>query len=195
MNRQEYLDALRRALWQMPSDERESQIAYYDELIRDMCEDGMTETEATARLGAPDAVASELLSALPLGTLVKSRITGQKDRSPLMLVLLVLGFPLWFPLLAAAFAVAFSLLVVMWSLVASFAAVVLALLAATAALLIALPLGYVEGSPLMAVGLLLAMAGAGILLGLALPPLARAMGRLSKAFVRLVKSIFISKES
>ena len=49
MNKQEYLDALGRALAQMPGEEREKQIAYYDELIQDMCEDGMSETEARCR--------------------------------------------------------------------------------------------------------------------------------------------------
>ena len=51
MNREEYLEKLRLALAQMPAEEKERQIAYYDELISDMCEDGMSETEATAKLG------------------------------------------------------------------------------------------------------------------------------------------------
>ena len=57
MNREEYLEKLRLALAQMPAEEKERQIAYYDELISDMCEDGMSETEATAKLGDPAKVA------------------------------------------------------------------------------------------------------------------------------------------
>ena len=49
MNKQEYLSALEYALEQMPPEEREKQLAYYDELICDMCEDGMSEEEATLR--------------------------------------------------------------------------------------------------------------------------------------------------
>ena len=94
MNKREYLDALRRALAQMPGEEKEKQLAYYDELIQDMCEDGMNETEATARLGEPDTVAQELLAALPLWALVKTRVRPSGGFSPLVIALLVLGFPL-----------------------------------------------------------------------------------------------------
>ena len=194
MNKQDYLDALRRALEQMPPEEWEKQLAYYDELICDMCEDGMSEEEATARLGNPGAVAQELLAALPLSTLVKTRISSGGSLSPLVIALLVLGFPLWFPLLVSFGAVLLSLLITLWAIFISYAAVVFALLASALALAVALPLGYVEGSPLMAVGLLLASAGAGILLALALPPLARLLGRATKALGRGVKSIFIKKE-
>ncbi len=96
MNKQEYLGALEYALAQMPPEEREKHLAYYDELICDMCEDGMSEEEATSRLGDPNAVAQELLAALPLATLVKTRIRSGGSLSPLVIALLVLGFPLWF---------------------------------------------------------------------------------------------------
>lgn len=194
MNKQEYLDALRCALAQMPGEEKEKQIAYYDELICDMCEDGMSEEEAAARLGDPNAVAQELLAALPLSTLVKTRISSGGSLSPLVIALLVLGFPLWFPLLVSCGAVVLSLLITIWALFVSYAAVAAALLISAIALAIALPLGFVEGSPLMAAGLLLAAAGAGILLALSLPPLARLLGRATKALGRGVKSIFIKKE-
>ena len=111
-----------------------------------------------------------------------------------MIALLVLGFPLWFPLLVSCGAVVLSLLITIWALFVSYAAVAAALLISAIALAIALPLGFVEGSPLMAAGLLLAAAGAGILLALSLPPLARLLGRATKALGRGVKSIFIKKE-
>ena len=183
MNREEYLEKLRLALAQMPAEEKERQIAYYDELISDMCEDGMSETEATAKLGDPGKVAEELLAALPLGTLVKSRIKSAGGLSALTIALLVLGFPLWFPLLISAFAVVFSLLlallVTIWSL--------------------ALISGSVTGSPLVIIGTALAAAGLCILGALALPPLFRALASLSRTLCRGlwrgIKSIFIKKEN
>ena len=193
MNKQEYLGALEYALAQMPPEEREKHLAYYDELICDMCEDGMSEEEATSRLGDPNAVAQELLAALPLATLVKTRIRSGGSLSPLVIALLVLGFPLWFPLVSCG-AVVLSLIITMWALFVSYAAVAAALLISAIAMAIALPLGYVESSPLMAAGLLLAFTGAGLLLALALPPLARLLGRATKAIGRGVKSIFIKKE-
>ncbi len=194
MNREEYLAALRRALAQMPQEELEKQLAYYDELIRDMCEDGMSESEATAKLGDPEAVAKELLAALPLGTLVKSRIRSAGGLSGLTIALLVLGFPLWFPLIAAFFAVALSVLVTLWALAISLAAVVLSLGLAAIAVPIGIVSGMLTGSPLMLMGCALSAAGLCVLGALGLPPLFRGMLRLCRAFGRGVKSIFIKKE-
>jgi hypothetical protein len=61
-----------------------------------------------------------------------------------MLLLLILGFPLWFPLLIAAFCILFSVAVVIatlamvvpWSLVVSFGASALGLLIAGTAILV-----------------------------------------------------------
>ncbi len=194
MSKGEYLEKLRRALAQMPQEELEKQLAYYDELISDMCEDGMSEAEATAKLGEPGAVAEELLSALPLGTLVKSRVKSASALPGLTIALLVLGFPLWFPLLAAVGAVLLSLLITLWALALSFGAVVLSLGAAAIAAPFALVFGYVEGSPLMIVGASLAAAGLCVLGATALPVVFRGIARLCRAVGHGVKSIFIKKE-
>ena len=139
MNKQEYLGALEYALAQMPPEEREKHLAYYDELICDMCEDGMSEEEATSRLGDPNAVAQELLAALPLATLVKTRIRSGGSLSPLVIALLVLGFPLWFPLLVSCGAVVLSLIITMWALFVSYAAVAAALLISAIAIKVSSP--------------------------------------------------------
>ena len=193
MNKQEYLGALEYALAQMPPEEREKHLAYYDELICDMCEDGMSEEEATSRLGDPNAVAQELLAALPLATLVKTRIRSGGSLSPLVLALLVLGFPLWFPLLASVFAVVLSLLITLWALFVSYAAVVFALGLCAVATPLALVFGFAEGSPLVLVGLALTSAGLCVLGALLIPPLFRGLTALCRAVVRSVKSIFIKK--
>lgn len=194
MNKQEYLEILRRALAQMPSEELEKQIAYYDELISDMCEDGLSETEATARLGDPSAVAEELLAALPLGTLVKTRIQSESKPSALIIVLLVLGFPVWFPLLVSIGAVILSLLITLWALAVSFGAVVLSLGVSAVAVPLALATGFLNGSPLMLLGGALAAAGLCVLGALALPGVFRGVVRISRAVGRGIKSIFIMKE-
>lgn len=193
MNKQEYLGALEYALAQMPPEEREKHLAYYDELICDMCEDGMSEEEATSRLGDPNAVAQELLAALPLATLVKTRIRSGGSLSPLVIALLVLGFPLWFPLLVSCGAVVLSLIITMWALFVSYAAVVFALGLCAVATPLALVFGFAEGSPLVLVGLALTSAGLCVLGALLIPPLFRGLTALCRAVVRSVKSIFIKK--
>ena len=101
MTKAEYLERLRVSLALMPPEEREAQLAYYEELFDDMLEDGMSEAEAAAHLGAPEDVAETLLAEIPMSTLVKNRVQAQGKPSALTVVLLVLGAPLWLPLLMA----------------------------------------------------------------------------------------------
>ena len=48
MNKSEFLRILRQRLGQLPAEEREQNIAYYEELFSDMLEEGMSEEEAAA---------------------------------------------------------------------------------------------------------------------------------------------------
>ena len=194
MTKTEFLDKLRRCLAQMPPEELEKQLAYYEELFDDMLEDGMSEAEAAAHLGDPAEIAKELLSELPLGTLVKSRVKQEKGWTPLAIVLVVLGFPVWFPLLVSAFAVILSLLITLWAVAISLGAVVLALGVSAIAVPIAVVTGAISGPPLILIGAALAAAGLCVLGALGIPPLFRAMGRLCRGIWRGVKSIFIIKE-
>ena len=43
MNKSEFLRILRQCLGQLPAEEREQNIAYYEELFSDMLEEGMSE--------------------------------------------------------------------------------------------------------------------------------------------------------
>lgn len=152
MTKADYLDRLRASLALMPAEEREAQLAYYEELFDDMLEDGMSEAEVSERLGAPEAVAQELLAEIPLGTLVKNRVKAEGRPSAMTIILLVLGAPLWLPLLLAFFAVLLSVLITFWA--------------------VGLSLGVV----LPAVGLSLAAVGVGALIRLVTLPFLTALG-------------------
>lgn len=183
MTRAEYLERLRAALALMPAEEREAQLAYYEELFDDMLEDGMSEAEATSHLGAPEDVAETLLAEIPMSTLVKNRVQARGKPSALTVVLLVLGAPLWLPLLIAAFAILFSLLITLWALGLGLGIV----LPAVGISLIALGLGTLLGQTalplLMAVGGVLCGAGV-LILGVML------MGVIMRGFARLCRSIW-----
>lgn len=194
MSRTEFLSALRLRLAQMPPEELERQIAYYDELLNDMTEDGLDEREAVEKLGDPAQIAQELLMEMPLGTLVKSRVKSEGGLSAMTVVLLVLGFPLWFPLLLSVAAVLLAVLITLWALVLSLGAVVLSLGITAGALLGALFFGYLAVSPLMLAGLALIAGGLCILGYLLLRPLARGMAKLCAELMKWVKSLFIKKE-
>jgi uncharacterized membrane protein len=194
MTKTDYLARLRESLALMPAEEREAQLAYYEELFDDMLEDGMSEEQVVEHLGAPETVAEELLAEIPMTTLVKNRVKAEGRPSALTVVLLVLGFPLWFPLLVSVFAVVLSLVITLWALVIGFAAVVFSLGVTAIAAPVALVAGGFQGSPLMVAGYALIAAGLCLLGVLALPPLCGAMARLCRAIGRGVKSIFIKKE-
>lgn len=96
MNKQEFLAALARELEPLPREERYQTLRYYDELIDDRLEDGQEEEAVIQSLGDPKAVAEELL-----GEEEQPLVPGRGLRVWL-LVLLVLGFPLWGSLLLVA---------------------------------------------------------------------------------------------
>lgn len=53
MSKADFLRLLERALAQLSEEERQKNLEYYSELLDDMMEEGMTEAEATAKLGSP----------------------------------------------------------------------------------------------------------------------------------------------
>ena len=127
MNKEEFLNRLREALKGLPAAETEKSALYYAEILDDRMEDGMSEVEAVASLGAPEEVAENLKLELPLGTLVRSKMSGSGVGAGTV-VLLVLGSPVWLPLLLAGLAVALSLAISLWAIVLSLWTVVLALM-------------------------------------------------------------------
>ena len=102
MNKSEFLHILRSCLGQLTAEEREQNIAYYEELFSDMLEEGMSEEEAAAHLGDPEQIAREILAEQPLPLLVKSRVRPSGGWTALSITLIVLGSPVWLPLLMAA---------------------------------------------------------------------------------------------
>ncbi len=194
MNKAEFLDALRGALSQMPPEELDRHLAYYEELFADMQEDGLTEQEAAAKLGDPAQIAQELLMELPLGTLVKTRVKSAGGLSALNIALLVLGFPLWLPLLLAFGAVLLAILISLWAVVLSLGAAVLALGLVSAASLVGIFLSVVSASPLLLIGTALIAGGLCVLGALALRPLCRGMAKLCALFFKWIKSWFIKRE-
>ena len=95
MNKQEFLSALARELDSLPREEREQTLTYYGELIDDRLEDGQDEGEVTQSLGNPKAVAQALLGE-------EQPQLPNRGLRVWVIVLLVLGFPLWGSLLLTA---------------------------------------------------------------------------------------------
>ena len=196
MTKNSFLSALDRALSQLPPEEREKHLSYYSELIDDMVEDGMSEEEATAKLGDVREIADTILHETPLPLLVKTSVRRERSLSALAIVLLILGFPLWGSLLLAVIAVALAAYAVLWAVIVVLFAAVLAVGVGAAALLVVfiLNLGIGLGKALMVLGAALAFAGVCLLL-LALSVLAaKLVCKATAAMGRGIKSLFIRKE-
>jgi len=199
MRKQEFLDKLKVSLWSMPEADKQRSADYYAEMIDDRMEDGLSEEEAVAAIGDLDEIVKQILneSPRPPATVHKEQKQKQQKRGleTWMIVLLVLGSPLWVPLVASAAGTVLSIYVSLWS-------VVIALYATTFALGIA-ALGCVVGSFFMigsipkvivAWGAALVCAGLAILLFLLANLAAKGMIALTKLCWQGAKSIFQRKE-
>ncbi|MBM6675773.1 DUF1700 domain-containing protein [Olsenella uli] len=114
MTRDEFLGRLGELLACLPADQVEETKQFYAEAIADRMEDGMSEEEAVAAMGAPGEVAEATLDDLPA---VPRAIARTRRRSTALLwVLTIVGPPVWVPLLLAFAAVAVTIYVCIWVL-------------------------------------------------------------------------------
>ncbi|MGX8692920.1 MAG: DUF1700 domain-containing protein [Clostridia bacterium] len=191
MTKAEYLERLRESLALMPAEEREAQLAYYEELFDDMLEDGMSEEQVVEHLGAPEAVAEELLAEMPLSTLVKNRVRAEGKLSALTIVLLVLGAPVWLPLLISAFAVLLSLLITLWAVGISLGVVLPAVGLALVGAGLGTLFGQVTLPILLALGAILCGVALLILGALLMGVIARGLAKLCRAVWRGCKKLLV----
>lgn len=119
MLKYEFLLQLGNALSGLPKAEIERSVTFYGEMIEDRMEEGMTEEEAVASLGAVQEVAEQIMGETPSPKIVKERIKPQRSLDTLTIVLLIVGAPIWLSLAIAALAVAFAVFVSLWSVVVS----------------------------------------------------------------------------
>ena len=186
MNQEFFLQELRRYLAALPETERERIVEDYRGMILDRMEDGATEEAAICDLGAPEEIARQILSEIPIPTLVRERVRPKRKIAAWEIVLLILGAPLWLPLLITVAAVAFSLLLAFFSLVLAVAAAAGAIVYHGATLFL-----YAQGSVLVIAGISIGCIGMGLLLLLAAFALAK---RLGSRFIRIVRRRILKRD-
>ena len=62
MKREVFIESLKIALSDLPEEEIQSSLAYFNEMIDDRIDEGMTEEEAIADMGRVDEIAAKLLA-------------------------------------------------------------------------------------------------------------------------------------
>ena len=196
MTKQEFLDRLRRSLAGIPGEDAEERLSFYDEMIDDRMEEGLSEEEAVASLGTPEQIRDQVLADIPLARLVRERVKPQRSLRAWEIVLLVLGFPVWFPILVSLCAVAFSVYVVLWSVIVSLYAVDLALAVCAAGGIALAVRAFLQGNAAQAAafaGASLPCAGLAVLLFLGCVQATKGAVVLTKKIGKWVKSLFVRK--
>ena len=199
MKRSEFLEELKARLWAMPEGDIQNSLDYYSEMIDDRMEDGLSEEEAVAAIGNLDEIVKQILTETPRPPQVvkpAGKPKGAKDNTKTwMIVLLVLGSPLWIPLVVSAASIVFSVYVTLWSVVISLYAVFVALAASAVGCIVGS--FFMIGNPgtgMVAWGAALVCAGLAILLFMLSNLAAKGMVALTKLTWNGAKSIFKRKE-
>lgn len=189
MNKQEFLTQLREQLRSVPTADVQATVDYYAEMIDDRMEEGLSEQAAVAAVGTPEEIAKNILAETPA--------TPQSPRkiSWWVIVLVVLGAPIWLSLFIAVAAVIFSVLVALWSVVISLYAVAVSLgVAAIGCLLAGILALNLPGTVFVTLGAALVCAGLAIALFMLGNLVAKGMACLTKLCFQGVKRCFARKE-
>jgi uncharacterized membrane protein len=114
MCKEEFLKTLRKALKRNKIEDIGERVRFYSEMLDDLMEEGMSESEAVAKISA------SLNPGESIGESDESsNATKEKDGGTALRVILIASSPIWGSLLIAALAVLFSLYAALWALVAS----------------------------------------------------------------------------
>ena len=196
MKKQEFLEKLKGSLWAMPEEDIRNSLDYYSEMIDDRMEEGLSEEEAVAAVGDLDEIVSQILSETPRPPQAvepgkKTKPTKESTKTWLI-ILLILGSPVWIPLLASAIGTVMGIYVSLWSAVIVLYAGFLALAVSSAGCIVGsfFMFGGITGG-IVAWGAALVCAGLAILLLLLANLAAKGMVKLTKL---VWNSIFCRKE-
>ena len=202
MTKHEFTEKLQKILQErgLPAEEAAKSAEFYSEMIDDRIEDGMTEEQAISALGDIDEIAEKIFHYTPLGVLMKSKFKEKKQAagSPVLLILLaILGFPIWFSLAIAALAILISIYIIIWAGILSVFSVVAAV-GLTGVLLLPAAVFIISLNPIAAMGLFSAgfiLVGLCILFFFPAKIAAKALVSLTVLIGKGIKSLFIRKST
>lgn len=85
-------------------------LSYYSEMIDDFTEEGLSEEEAIQKIGTPGTIAEQFITEE-----TKEKEAFSRGKKFLIMILLLLGSPLWVSLLAAGFSLLLAALILIFS--------------------------------------------------------------------------------
>ncbi|MBQ9099246.1 MAG: DUF1700 domain-containing protein [Clostridia bacterium] len=197
MSKADFLSALKARLQGLPCEEAEQTLTYYNEMIDDHMEMGMTEEEAVAVLGPIDEIVAQILDDTSLFKLLHTKIKPKRALRTFEIVLIVLGSFIWLPLLIAAAAIFASVYVAIWSVAIALYAVDASLAVGAVCGLfggVAYLFGGMAATGSLAMGGGLCLAGLAILLAFGCQYAAKGLIRLGKWLLLGTKALLLGKE-
>lgn len=201
MRKIEFFMELRDKLTTLPKKEIESRLEYFNEIIDDRIEEGMTEEEAIEALGSLDEIAAQITEEYNAENSAASEkaeptpapIVPEKKKSGVkgwQVALIILGAPLWLAILIGVLSVAIAVVAVLFSLIVTAYTVVLGLgVAAVACVVVSIVMFPLSKTflGLMCLGAGLVLAGVTILICIV-------ANKLTKLIIALIKKLFGRKE-
>ena len=117
MTKIEFMRQLEQKLSDLPKKDAIEHLSFYSEMIDDRMEDGLSEDEAVRAAGNADEIAAQIMANYD------GPIKQRKQFKAWVIVLIVLGSPIWLSLLVVAFSVLVSLFASAWAIAVSLWAV------------------------------------------------------------------------
>ncbi len=193
MTKQAFLAQLRKGLSHLQQADIEERVTFYSEMIDDRMEEGLSEEDAVRAIGSVDAIISQILSDAP-----PAQKAANKKLGVLVIILLVLGCPVWLSLLTAALSVIVSGYAVLWAVIVSVWAVFVSL-AACAFGGVAVGVGFAFGcnrlSGIAMIGAGLVCAGLAIFALIGCKAATKGVLLLTKKASLWIKGLFTRKEN
>ncbi len=198
MRKQEFLAQLRKGLSGLPQDDIEERLTFFNEMIDDQMEEGLSEEEAVSAVGTVDEIVTQVVAETPLAKIAKERIKSKRRRSAGEIVLLVLGSPIWLPLVIAASVVILSLYISLWVVMVSLWAVFVSLAAGSIGgvllcIIFAIGGSVASGIAMLAVGIV--CAGLSILMFYGCKAATKGILMLTRKMAIWIKNCFIKEET
>ena len=114
MSKQEFLAQLRKGLSGLPKDDIDGRLMFYEEMIDDRIEEGLSEEEAVLAVGTVEEVAYQITEEIQLLNAPKEKARTKKFKT-WEIVLLILGSPLWLSLMITGFALGVTFYALVWT--------------------------------------------------------------------------------
>ena len=120
MKKEEFLNRLKRRLYDLPRRDVKERVIFYSEMIDDRMEEGLSEAEAVEGIGSVNSIAEQIIDETPMLEIAKEKMRRKRRLKGWEIAMLIVGSPLWISLVLCLFSVLLSIFVAVWSVVVSF---------------------------------------------------------------------------